>query len=145
MQHAEVCHNIANFAAAVELDAPDNPILDTQVQAGFLQGAGLGVYAVHHGATAWLDVLPTRQVQHLPNHKVGLFVLGISLVDNHIGADRFLGYQFLFHAHAIVGDQGAGGVEDVAGGAVVLLKGNGSGIGVVLLEAEDIPDVCVAP
>ena len=56
-----------------------------------------------------------------------------------------LGPQGLFHAALVVGDDLIGRVEDVGGGAVVLLELDDGGVGEVLLKVEDVADVRAAP
>jgi hypothetical protein len=62
-------------------------------------------------------------------------VLGIGL----------LGEQGLAETALIVGDQVAGGTEDMFGGAVVALEPDDLGAGEVLLEAQDVFDFRAAP
>ena len=56
-----------------------------------------------------------------------------------------VGPQVLGLAPRVVGDDGVGGVEDGLGGAVVLVEHDHLGVGIVLLELQDVADVGAAP
>ena len=85
------------------------------------------------------------QFQHLPAHKIGLFVLGVSLVHHHVGAGGVVGLQFLGHPHSVVGDERAGGIQYFPAGPVVLFQRYHPGVRVIFLEAQDVPNVGVSP
>ena len=80
---------------------------------------------------------------------MGGHVLGlVRLVHGHVQADLIpcplLRPQLLALAALVVLDDGVGGVQDVLGGAVVLLQPDDPGALVLLLEGEDIFDGCSA-
>ena len=145
MEQVKVGQQVFDFPTPVELDAADDAVLHSLAQAGFLQGAGLGVNPIHHGAAPGLYPFPPGQVAYLLDDKGGLFILGIGLVNHHLRTRRVLRRQFFLHSPTVVGDKTAGGSQDGTGGAIVLLQGDSSGVRVVLLKAEDVADIGVAP
>ena len=72
-----------------------------------------------------------------------LLVVGLGHGDG--DAEALVGPEALLLALAIACDDVVGGVQDSLSGAVVLLQEYGLGPGEVLFEAEDVPDVGVAP
>ena len=65
--------------------------------------------------------------------------------DLHLLARHVLGAQRLAEPALVVGDEVRGGVEDVAGGAVVALEPDYLGSREVVIEAQDVVDLRPAP
>ncbi len=78
----------------------------------------------------------------LVGHHPGLVVLVLGLIVVERLALTSLAPEMLGLALGIVGDDGVGGVEDGLGGPVVLVEDHHPGVGIVLLELEDVADVC---
>jgi len=73
----------------------------------------------------------------------------VALIGRLVHADLLavtgIGEEALGRAARVVGHDGVGRVEDVPGGAVVLLELDHVRIGIVLLEGEDVLDVGTTP
>ena len=137
---AQIRQHVLHLGPVEELGAADDLIGHAVALEGILQGVGLGVHAVQHGVV--LPVPPPAIVHHdLPHHIVGL----VSLVEADLYGDHLprsvLGPQGLALAAHVVADHGVGGVQNILGGAVVLLQPDGPGPGVLLFKAEDVLDV----
>ena len=141
---AEVGDEVLNLLALVELDAADEVVGHVVSQACLFEGAGLCVDAVHDGHVGGIAALRAEALD-LAYDELGLVVLVVALVDDDGDALAQVGEEVLFQPLAIGGDDVPGGLEDGLGGAVVLLEGDQLGVGEVLLEAEDVADVGVAP
>ena len=141
---AEVGDDVLYLLALVELDAADEVVGHVVSQAHLFERAGLGVDAVHDG-----DVGPLVAVGHealdLTDDELRLVVLVVALVDDDGDALAQLGEEVLLQPLPVGGDDLLGGLEDRLGGAIVLLEGDELGVVEVLLEAEDVADVGVAP
>ena len=141
---AEVGDEVLDLLALVELDAADEVVGNVVSQAHLLERAGLGVDAVHDGDVGPL-VAPAHEALDLADDELRLVVLVVALVDDDGDSPAQLGEEVLLQALAIGCDDSLGGFEYRFRGAVVLFEGDELGVGEVLLEAEDVADVGVAP
>ena len=92
--------------------------------------------------------MPATPVQVLAQ-TVGDELRLVVLVERGIELDRLafaaVGPQILAEAVGVLGDQSVGGLENGAGGAVVLFELDDFGAGEILLEADHVLDFCAAP
>ena len=141
---AQVGHHVADFLAVIELLTAKDLIGDAGAHEHFFHHAGLGVGAVEHGGVAVGIALPVELADAVGDP--GGF---IPLVAGGKEADGFalspLGPQGLFLAACVMGDDLIGSVQDVGGGAVILLQLDDGSVGIVLLKIEDVADIRAAP
>ena len=140
----EVGGNVADLCAVEEPRAAHDLVRHARAQQHILEDARLRVHAVEHREVV---IARARVVQALdlgadPAALVTL-VGGLEQLDA-VAVAR-VGKQALGLAARVVGHHGVRGVEDMAGGAVVLLQAHGLGVGIVLLEVEDVLDVGATP
>ena len=135
---------ILDLLALVEALAAVNPVLGATPHEGLLKHAGLGVGAVQHGNVAGVVAVSYQLLGHL-QYEGGLVPLVHGVVQRDALAPVVLGPQRLLLAALVVGDDLVGGVQYVAGGAVVLLQLDGHALGEVLFEIQYVPKVRPAP
>ena len=104
-----------------------------------LDGVGLGVHAVEHRVVPQAGPLAQMLADDLGD-VLGLVGLAGGGVVVDLGAVAVFGPQRLALAAVVVLDDRVGGVQDVGGGAVVLLQADGLCALEMLLEVEDILD-----
>ena len=75
-----------------------------------------------------------RPVPNPVDHKTRLIEIGVSGVELNRLADFARGPEVLAEASGIVTDDGVGGLEDGAGGAIVLLETNDARAGKIIIE-----------
>ncbi|GAB3997915.1 hypothetical protein GCM10029992_22250 [Glycomyces albus] len=137
----EVGQQVADLLALIEADAADDLVGDAAAHEDFLEGAGLGVGAVEDGDVAEGGLPGVDQLVDAGGDPGGLVVLVVAGVAEDPGPVAEVGEQLLLPAAGgVVLDDVVGRVEDVLGGAVVLLQQDGLGLGVVALELDDIAD-----
>ncbi len=139
VHRAQVGQHILHLRPVKEADAPDDAVGDGVALEGLLQLVGLGVHPVENGVV--LPVPPRRYIaQDLGGHILGL----VLLVHGGVAADLVprpvLGPELLALAALVVADDRVGGLQDVLGGAVVLLQADDPGPLVLVLKGEDILD-----
>ena len=161
-QDAQVGQRVLDLAALVEARATDQLVAQAVAQEGLLDGAALGVGAVHDGHVLEAVLLvvavvgparedragtapPGHEGLDLAGHPLGLLVLAVGLEALDELAARVLGPELLVLAVLVARDHGVGRVEDELGGAVVLLELDHGGVGIVGLEVEDVAQVRAAP
>ena len=140
----EVGHDVADLRAVEEARAADDLVRHTGAQEHVLEDAGLCVGAVEDGDVVVAHALAVGLLD-LPADPAALLALVRGLVDADLLAVSGRGEQALCLAAGVVGHHGVGRVQDVAGGAVVLLQADGAGVRVVLLEVQDVLDVGATP
>ena len=143
-QRAHVGDQILDLLALVELLAAVDAIRHAAAHERLFQHARLRVGAVQHGDLAGPVAVGDQLARHR-GHERRLVALIQRVVQRDALALARLGPQRLLLAPAVVGDDLVGRVEDVAGGAVVLLELDDLRLGEVLLKVEDVPDVRAAP
>jgi len=90
------------------------------------------------------EALLLGQPVDLADDRQRLLLLVVDLPQHHLFAGAGVGPELLFGALRDPLDDGVGGVEDVLGGAIVLLQLHDRGLGEVALEAQDVADVGAA-
>ena len=140
IQDAQVGEDVLHLRPVKELGAAHDAVGDAVALHGVFQGVGLGVGAVEHGVVPELPA-PVDPHQDVPGHEVGLVPLVEDGADVDGLAAAALGPEGLALAAGVVGDDGVGGVQDVLGGAVVLLQPDEPGLGILLLKAQDVLNV----
>ena len=80
----------------------------------------------------------------LAQHEIGLVILVEGGLDGHLLTLAPVGPQCLALAALIVADNGVSGIENMLGGAIVLLQSDGAGAGVLLFKIKDILNVGTA-
>ena len=123
--HPEVGDGVLHLLALEELGAADQHVRDVLETELLLEGAALGVGAVEDGEVAVGDIrLEALQLDPLDHRgRLLLVVLHDAEVDER-PVPRRRPEPFLL-AHLVVADHAVGGVQDVAGRAVVLLQLDG--------------------
>ncbi len=76
---------------------------------------------------------------------VAFLMLVVAAKNLNLWAVFVFGPEVLLLALGIVGNKRGGGFEDDLGGTVILLQQNDLGIGIKLLEFQNVIDVCAAP
>ena len=118
---AQIRQRVLDFGALEEAQAAVHAIRNARRHEDFFEHPGLGVRAVQDGHVAPRATLvhPFADAVH---DELGL----VALVERGVQPDAFAvaarGPQVLAEAPGVVGDQRVRGLEDVAGGAVVLLQ-----------------------
>ncbi len=143
--HAQVGEDVLHFAAVVEAGAADHAVRHLGPDQGLFEGPALRIGAEEDGDVAVADALDPPQPADLGSQPGGLVVLVLGPVAAQLLADVAVGPQRLRHPGGVVGDDGVGGVQDGAGGTVVLLERHDRGAGKGVLELDDVGDVGAAP
>ena len=142
----EVAHEIADLAAVVEADVAHEAVRDRALAQRLLERAALRVGAVDDGDVAQAERgrLAAARAQLLDD-EVGL----VALVEAADGGDALpagpRGAQRLPHAAPVGADHHVREVQDFGGAAIILLEAHRVGLGKILAEVEDVPDVGAAP
>lgn len=139
-EDAQVGEDVADLAALVEADTADDLVGQADPDEDLFEDTGLGVGAVEDRDVAGPGVAGVGEPVDLLGDILRLVVLLVGDVAGDDGALAGLRPQVLGAAAGVALDDGVGGVEDVLGGAVVLLQQDGAGLRVVLLELEDVAD-----
>ena len=136
---AQVGERVLDLAPLVEARAADDLVGQADPHEHLLDGTALRVGAVEHGDVARLDAVLGEGVDLLGDEG-RLVVLVVADVAGDHRAVAGVGPEVLGPAALVAGDDGVGGPQDALGRAVVLLEQDGAGVGVVLLELEDVAD-----
>ena len=129
----QVGQRILDLGALEEPQSAINPVGDLRGEQRLFENPGLRVGPVQH----------RRLVAPMSSHEVFADAVDhevrfVVFVERGIERDGFpglaFGPQILSHPHRVVGDDGVGGVEDVAGRPVVLFQAHQTGTGEVTLE-----------
>ncbi len=141
---AQVGQGIFDLRPFEEAEAAVDPVGDAGGDQGFFEDPRLGVGAVEHRGLAARVALfgPVADARGDEARLVQVVEGGIELQGFALDA---VGPQFLAQASAVVVDEGVGGLEDGAGGAVVLFQAHHLHILEVLGEALDVFDARPAP
>ena len=143
-REAKQGESVLDLGAGVEADIADEAVRDFRAHQGFLEGAREEVVAVEDG-----HLRPTGALPFSGDQRVGeTRRLGVSVAKAH-ELDRsplpFPGEQRLAEPRLVLGDDGVGGGEDMAGRAEILLEANVDRIREVASETADEGDVGAAP
>ena len=135
---AQVGHGVLDLGALEEAQTTINPIEDLGIDQGLLEEPRLGRGAIEDGALGAAVALVRHIAANAIGHEAGLVHLVKGGVAQYEFALGVLGPEVLAQSVRILGDQGVGGLEDGAGGAIILLQAYYLGVGVVALEALDV-------
>ena len=139
VQHGQIGQHVFHLRPVEEPGASDNPVGDAIALKGLLHLVGLGVHPVEDSVV--LPPAPLAEaLQNLRGHILGLVVLvhgGVQL--EHLPRPG-PGPQLLALSALVVADHGVGRVQDVPGGAVVLLQPDDPRPLILLFKGEDILD-----
>ena len=136
----QVGQHVLHLGPVEELGAADDFIGHAVALAGIFQRVGLGVHPVEDGVV--LPVGATAIGHHdLAQHVVGLVALVEGGFHRHRVAGAVVGPQRLALAPQIVADHAVGRVQNVLGGAVILLQADGTGPLILALKVEDILNI----
>src|SRR5699024_2446692 len=128
--------DVLDLLAVVEALAAHDLVGDARPGEVVVEGGGLGVHPVKDGVVG--QAAPGPQVLADDLGDVGgLLPVVLGLVDVDGRALAVFGPEGLALALGVVADDAVGGVQDVGGGAVVLLQPDDLGPGVVALKVED--------
>ena len=140
IQHAQVGQHILDLGAVKELHAAHNFIGDGVALQSVFQCVGLGVHPVEDGGIPEVPS-PVDPHEDVPGHEVCLVSLvKIGLYRHHVAA-AVVRPEGLALPALVVLDDGVGGIQNVLGGAVILLQPNDPGVLVLLFKVQDIFDV----
>ena len=140
-QKAQPRERVLHLGAVVETHAAHHHVGDAFAAQRLFNGARLAIGAVEDSRAAALPEGALTDSGATPR----LHLLVLLVVDGDEVAGRSVGAQGLLLAHLVLGDDAGGGLQDVRGGAVVLLELHHVGARVVLLEVEDVLEVSAAP
>ncbi len=140
----QVGHHIADLGTIEEARAADDLVRDTGTQEHVFEDAGLGIRAVEHRHIIVGRALVVELLD-LGADPASLVALVCRLEEADLLAVALVREEALRLSLRVVGDDRIGGIEDVAGRAVVLLELHDLRIRIVLLEGEDVPDVGTTP
>ncbi len=145
VNQAQVGQEVLDLAPLVEAGAAHQAIGDAAADEGLLEGAGLGVGAVHDGEGARRVGVVLGERLHLFGHEGRLLLFVVGLAHHHPRATLVLRPQALLLALAVDADDVVGRIEDGLGGAIVLLQIDDAGVGEIALEVEDVAQVGCPP
>ena len=138
-QHGQVGQHVLDLGAVEEAHAAHYAVGDAVALEGELKAVGLGVHAVEHGAVAEVPAAPAPG-EDARGDELRLVVLVLRRVEQELVPGAGVGPERFALALGVVGDDGVGCVQYVAGGAVVLLQADGAAALELLFKAEDILD-----
>ena len=137
VQHRQIGHHVLHLRPVKKPGAADDAIGDAVFLAGVLHLVGLGVHAIENGV-----VLPPAALavvlQNAGGHILGLVVLVHGGVQGQLVPVPGLGPQLLALAALVVADDGVGRLQNVPGGAIVLLQADDPAALILLLEGQNI-------
>ena len=140
----QIGERVLDLGALEEAQAAVHLVRHARRHERLFEGARLRVRAVEHGDLAARAAL-RHPLLDAVQHELGL----VALVERGVEADRLARAaarpQVLAEAPRVVGDQGVGGLQDVAGRAVVLLEAHQLGVREVLAEGAQVLDPRTAP
>ena len=140
-KEAEVGQDVLDLAALVEPDPTDHLVGDAGPDQLFLDRSALGVGPIEDGDLFGIEPLVSGQPRDLvgdPHPLVTLIGCSVALEQWPWPIGR---EEPLLGTPRVVGDHCVGRVEDVLGGAEVLLEDDGGGIREGALELQDVGDV----
>ncbi|CDC73664.1 putative uncharacterized protein [Oscillibacter sp. CAG:155] len=140
VQNAQIRQHVLDLRPVEELHAPYHFIRNAVALHGIFQGVGLGVHPVEHRRVPEVPA-PVEPRQDAAHHVVGLVAFVVGGLDGDGVAAAVVGPEGLALTAGVVLDDGVGGVQDVLGGAVVLLQADGTGGGILLFKVQDVFDV----
>ena len=136
--------HVLDLFALIEFQSPDDAIADRVAQKHLFYDARLGIRPIEDGEMIeWPPggMFPGYGFRYVA--RLRFFVFGRNQRDQF--APAYLGPQFLVALMEILLDDAGRRVEDDLRRAVVAIERDDSGVGVIFLEIEDVPDVRLAP
>src|SRR5262249_60522960 len=130
-----------DFAPLPEAHPTYQPVRDAAAAEDVLECTGLGICAVQDGEVAGAPALETPQPVDLVGDVLSLLHVVVELSSLQTFSAEALGPEPFRRPLLVVADHVMGRIEDVLGGSVVLLEIYDFGLGVILLEVEDVPHV----
>lgn len=141
---AQVGHGVLDFLALEEAQAAIDAVRHGVLHQRLFQHPRLGVGAIEDGAVGQ-EAAFFLPILEAADHEARF----VHLVEGGVERNRLalgpFGPQLLAKALGVVGDDAVGSLEDVGGGAVVLLEADGLGPLIVGQEALDVLDLGAAP
>ena len=136
---AQIGDEVLDLLALEELGAAEQPVRDARLDEILLNDAGLGVHPVEDGVVAVAHSLGDVLLDGVGDEfRLGVLVGELAQLD--LLPRAVLGPEVFALAGHVVADDLVGGVEDVLGGAVVLLEPDDGRAGELLLKAQDVLD-----
>ena len=139
VQHRQIGDHVLDLRPVEEAGAPDDAVGDAVALERLLHLVGLGVHPVENGVVLPVPALAVI-LQDTGGHILGLVIFVHGGVELELLPLPRPGPQFLALAALVVADDGVGCLQDVAGGAVVLLQPDDPAALVLLLKGEDVLD-----
>ena len=145
LNHAEIGNHVLDLAPFVKARPGHQPVGHAVADKSLFQHTRLRVGAVHHREIAQAVLAFRHLLLDFPHHKLGLFLLGVGFHHHRpfplvVLRPQRLGFPLLIHRND-VGSR----FQDVFRRAVILLQQHHLGIGIIMLEAEDVAQVGGAP
>ena len=135
--HAQICQHVLYLRPVEELHASHNFIGYGVSLEGILQGVGLGVHPVQNGVIPPVGALVVTG-HNVPHNEVCLIALVVTGLNGYRIPGAVLCPQGLALAALVVANHRVGSVQNVLGGAVILLQADGPCVFIALLEAENV-------
>ena len=145
LDEPEIGDYILDLTPLVKARPGHQPVSHAVTDKGFLQHPRLRVGAVHHREIAQAEQAFCHQLLNFTHHKLGFFLFGVSFHHHRpftlvVLRPEFLGFPFLIHRNDI-----GRGFQDVFRRPVVLFQQDHFGIGIIVLETQNIPQVGGTP
>ncbi len=129
--------HILNFLAVKEAVAANDLVGNTAFRQGNFNIPGLGIHSVQDCVVA--HFAPGLYIlQNLLHNKGGLVCLVLGSIQNDLAAGACIRPQALALSIFVIGDHRVGAVQNILGGAVVLLQANHCGVLIMLLKRQNI-------
>ena len=141
---AEVGEDVFDLFSVIEAEAADDPVVDAVLAQLFFEESALGVDPVEDGEILGVGAA-AQFIEDCFGDPGGLFAVVAGGKDGDGLAAGAVGPQLFGVAPFVVGDDIVGGIEDQAGGSVVLFEFDDFGLVEGLVEAEDVARVGAAP
>ena len=143
-ERAQVGKDVLDLATVVELHPTHDAVRHPGAHEGLLDDATLRVGAVEDGDVTEALVLVVDQAPDLVDDECSFIVLVLRVIARDELATDLLGPQVLRAPRRVVGDDRVGGVEDALTRPVVLVHHDDRGLGKLLLEPQQVPEVSPA-
>ena len=145
MEQAKRGQDVLDLFALVEADTADDLVRNTAEPQRLFNGPALRCGAVHHGDVVVGDALDLRHPPDLVRDELRLVALICQLAQDDLLAVVILRAEAAVDAGHVFADDTVGGLDDACRRAVIQLQVNLAGVGVILLEIEDVADVGLTP
>ena len=136
----QVGNRVLDFCSLIKLGAPNYAIGNSGADENIFQRPGLRVCSIKHGHLRVGHTLP-GELHNLVGNKLCLIVGAVPREANDLLTRAEIGEQVLGFPVKVVADHGIGRIEDVLGGAVVLLQQHHLRTGKITLKFGDVANV----